>query len=400
MGGNKCTTTSTSVSFFPVKVSTYNPCYTGKCKEIIDSSCIAYTGATLNIINPSNNDIETIIKKINDILANLGDGVIDWNEINASCLGPITSLYDFIINTITSFCSLSETVETIDDTVSGNYSSLDGRIDALETPAITTCGTLGIAPTDSLQQVLNKLKTPICTLQTAVDITGITWNVCGFSVTDPTTIKNAFTTVLEMLCTLKNSIPDDVALPLFDNTDCLGGGAEDSLEVTIDLLKAKLCTLDFSFNPSLLSFQCVPSSNTLQATVQNIITTLSDLKKNSILEVDEHFLLEDVGVSGSCSGKRLTFIGNDSDEKVALNEEDTPGYLIEKIEGVSSLITVNVTPDSGVLKISASIDDNTFISYMLNKIKNTPELKSLFCSIECSIGVCAPSNLTLTNQTV
>ena len=400
MGGNKCTTTSTSVSFFPVKVSTYNPCYTGECKEIIDSSCIAYTGATLNIINPSNNDIETIIKKINDILANLGDGVIDWNEINASCLGPITSLYDFIINTITSFCSLSETVETIDDTVSGNYSSLDSRIDALETPAITTCGTLGIAPTDSLQQVLNKLKTPICTLQTAVDITGITWNVCGFSVTDPTTIKNAFTTVLEMLCTLKNSIPDDVALPLFDNTDCLGGGAEDSLEVTIDLLKAKLCTLDFSFNPSLLSFQCVPSSNTLQATVQNIITTLSDLKKNSILEVDEHFLLEDVGVSGSCSGKRLTFIGNDSDEKVALNEEDTPGYLIEKIEGVSSLITVNVTPDSGVLKISASIDDNTFISYILNKIKNTLELKSLFCSIECSIGVCTPSNLTLTNQTI
>lgn len=400
MGCNKCTTTSTSVSFFPVKTSTYNPCYTGECKEIIDSSCIAYTGATLNIINPSNNDIETIIKKINDILANLGDGVIDWNEINASCLGPITSLYDFIINTITSFCSLSETVETIDDTVSGNYSSLDGRIDALETPAITTCGTLGIAPTDSLQQVLNKLKTPICTLQTAVDITGITWNVCGFSVTDPTTIKNAFTTVLEMLCTLKNSIPDDVALPLFDNTDCLDGGAEDSLEVTIDLLKAKLCTLDFSFNPSLLSFQCVPSSNTLQATVQSIITTLSDLKKNSILEVDEHFLLEDVGVSGSCSGKRLTFIGNDSDEKVALNEEDTPGYLIEKIEGVSSLITVNVTPDSGVLKISASIDDNTFISYMLNKIKNTPELKSLFCSIECSIGVCAPSNLTLTNQTI
>ena len=400
MGCDNCTTTTTSVSFFPVKASAYNPCYTGECKEIIDSSCIAYTGATLNIINPSNNDIETIIKKINDILANLGDGVIDWDEINASCLGPITSLYDFIINTITNFCSLSESVETLDDTVSGNYSSLDSRLDALETPAITTCGTLGINLTDSLQQVLNKLKTPICDLQTAVNITGITWDVCGFSVTDPTTIKNAFITVLEMLCTLKNSIPDDITLPLFDNTDCLDGGAEDSLEVTIDLLKTKICTLDFSFNPSLLSFQCVPSSNTLQTTLQNIITTFSNLKKSSILEVDEHFLLEDVGVSGSCSGKRLTFIGNDSDEKVALNEEDTPGYLIEKIEGVSSLITVNVTPESGVLKISASIDDDTFISYVLNKIKNTPTLKSLFCSIECNVGVCAPSNLTLTNQTV
>lgn len=391
-----CKDCSTSnVSFFPVLNQGVSPCSTGDCESTIDSKCVIYSGATLNVINPSSLDIETIIIKINDILANLGDGVINWEEIDTRCLGGTSSLYDFILNVINSLCDLEETVSGIEESASSFESSTDDRLVLLEVPNITTCGTLGLTSVDTLQQVLTKLKNAICANKTALDISGITWDVCGFSTTPPASIKTAFVSILEMICSIKNSLPEIDSLPTFDNRDCLNGSAIDNLETTIDLLKIAVCEIDGSFNAALLDFECVSSGGDLQTTIQNIITAVSDVEKGLITAIDtNYFELVDVGSSGSCLGKKLNFIYPITDENVAIDNTDTPGYLIDKLEGLNSLISIDVTKVGTKLRISASIDDEAFISHILNTININSTLKNLFCSIVCESADCAPSSLT------
>lgn len=418
----------------------------------MDASQVLYTGLSKpNIPISPGQTLQTILANIDSAISN-SSVAPDFSLFNLHCLRPtytITNTQQFAESITLVLCNLKTAYDAF---VGGSYISdqsvLVTAINDLQDPALIYAP-FGILNSDSIQQVWAKMFTGLSDMATKYDPSTANWDSLGVD-TPPESIADAFDIFIETSIAMSTDISTkEDNIGIFNNTDCLDGGATDTPRATILALKEAVCNLPV-FDSTAITFLCVSAATTLEGTLDNIIGKLSDVTTNYIANTG----LGLVTVSnGNCAGYRVAIddeweglykvavdsadviagtpdflgdkiISSDAsldvavvgdklditianvavDEKVKVNASDpSAGYLINKFAtsgapfGIS--LAINASGDNSKVYINPSIDGRLFIQNFMNMLTSDPELFSLFCAAinQCTASTClAITTLTVT----
>ena len=409
--------------------------YTGLTSKVL------YDGPNLpcTLIN-TGESLNVVFSKLDTALcAVLGD----YSLYNVGCLAPIATQQEFVEAISAYVCTLRADFDTFEDVTFLNYqTSVTNQFLSITSPNIT-CASAGITTADNLTTVYSKYCTKFGQIDSALSLAGVNWAQCFAVPIAPTTIAEGFDLLIDQICQV-NAGGSGVVLPTFNNVgSCLPGtlSATDSLEDTVNKIKTKVCTQP-TFDINALTWGCTtqPSVVTtdLQSAVQAILSQLDSLKQNiptfdpadfTVANVDNGNLClgKSVSISGaigtdqfvksnaadtlpgtledklqagsnitldftSVAGKAIissTGVGSAADEKVKTYVGDsTEGYLNDKVTGGSDPFGIDITTflntTTEKVEIIPSIDPVTFITNVLNAIKNDAALSALLCEIVSS----------------
>jgi len=419
-----------------------------------DSSTVIYTGPALTCSGiATNTNLQTILQTMDaKICASVS---INWSSFNYYCLPTlcscsITTAQQFVETMSNQFCILNSAYNTfVNTTYPAEITTLLGLINGIKAPGLTSCSAVNVGSGDSLNTVLTKILTNLCTIntETSTGLASANWNECFTVSPSPTTLIGAFNTVLDLICQTKALIPGDVTLPTFNNIGtCLASpGSADTLYNTVIKIRTLLCTLP-TFTTSGLTWGCVTTGTDLQSTIQNLLTLTTTNRENSILQVDANFTLTPINGGNPCAGLKLNFVGAGStDRLVASNHSDSsPGTLSDKVlpgtnvtldfsdnthmvinaVGPDHKVSVtsgdptsdylqaklNIKPDSlnivswssvynsttHQLDITPAINLVTLFTDGLNTIASDPTLLAQFCALTCGCQPCTTTTTTTT----
>lgn len=378
---------SNNIIYYPITNST---CTTGNstCSVQVDASCAYYTGANLTSIGvDANTTLQDALTAINTTISEITG--INWDEFDYSCLDdvtPITTAEGFAEAVSAYVCTLNTTVDTfIDTTYATDKTTIEASITAIDEPELSSCTAIGVVDTDTIKQVLTKILTNLCNVNTAIDPSSANWN--AFSVVSPLpdTIIEAFNMVIAWVDDLYSN-PPEAELPQFDTRNtCLSDPQEaDTLYDTVVKIIEKLCELPEFDIDELIWQACIANPNEgggadLISTFNLILQRLNSVYSNRVVTYDsDYFETSYVTVDDACSGLVLTIkdgVGL-SDKLVALDSGDAdPDYLLNKITAGTNITfdtstapgTVIIDCDATDVLVKADAADTT-ADYLINKI--------------------------------
>ncbi len=334
---------------------------------VSDTDCIIYRGSNLPCSGIATNDTLTqILVKIDTQICSItGDySTYQFNCLQDWCECTITTEAQFV-DVITAYtCETRTNLDTFINTTFPAYQdAVNTRFLAIEIPGIT-CVSASVTDTDTIQTVLSKYCTLFGFILEDIDISDIEWSNCYTVVSPPTTIKASIIELLSQICQTKALITGSI-LPTFDNTsNCLEGGATDSLVTTIGLLTNAVCSSAI-FNAGEISWSCLEDDlpTTLQDTIQDIINHVHDLATQSVTSWSGDFIVSATNPENPCAGVTIALATPiNSDRFVASNADDaSPGTLIDKLEEGDN-ITLDAVSDPGRVIINAAGSDHLVIS--------------------------------------
>lgn len=377
------------------------------CSSSSDGCTCTYTGSNLPCSGINTNDsLNTALEKID---AQICSSIGDYSSYQFNCLTPVDTEAEFV-DAITDYvCTLNSTLTTFTGTTFPAYqTAVDARFDAIEVPAIT-CSSASVVNTDTLTQVLTKYCTKFASIDTALSLSGVTWNSCYTVVSTPTTIAAGFNQLISQICQTKTLISS--SLPTFNNSaNCLSGTTTDSLVTTIGLITTQLCSTA-TYNGSVTS-DCLTLPGTLEGDIQEIVDKVDVLSKEK-LTYSNDFVLTATNPGNPCAGKTIALATPiNSDRFVASNASDSsPGTLISKLEeGTNITLDDTTTPGKVIInstgddhKVSSSTLDNTY-GFLVDKLEGStvngititpvynPSTKKVTLQLSVDAGFCEAVN--------
>lgn len=428
---------------FDVQSFISNSCLECQQQNCLPVKYLCYTGPDLACSGIETGDtLEEALQKLDtQVCSALGDySTYQFNCLTAWWGDPITTEADFV-DAITGYaCELSDSITVFTNTTFPDYQNeVNNRVDDLEDPSIT-CASAGVTSGDNLVQILQKYCTKFGEIDDALDLTGVSWNACFTVITPPDTLTEAFNLLANQICSVKTIAEEAAVLPVFNNTgNCLSGGSDDTLVVTIGLMIDKLCE-DFPFDAGDVDWGCVDDDGAedLQEAFQALTNQVSSNMSILITDVSADFTLSLTDVMDPCAGMTLglaTPLVN-NDRLVASNVSDlfpgtlidklaggtnvtldditipgqviinvdndhlllagpgdgTPGVLIDKVNGSNSN-GVTITPAYNAfteqVDLGLSVDLSTLAPALLTYISGNPEVLAQFCAMVSSCAACA-----------
>ena len=211
--------------------------------------------ALVPLISASDN-LDTIIANINSRLCTLTSVGLNYSGFNYSCLR--------VGGNLNSVGTAITTAQQFTEATSAALCSLNTRTLALEIPAFTAACVSGITSgTSTLSQILTAYGTKLCSINTQMDLTGVTplcfttapatsadlqtwfdWvvsNVCSIKTTTDANV----TAVTTNANNLKTYISGGSAVPASINTSCItGGSATSTLSAAAILFTSQICAIN------------------------------------------------------------------------------------------------------------------------------------------------------------
>lgn len=441
---------SNSPLIFDVQSFINNSCLDCQQQNCLPVKYLCYTGPNLTCSGIDTGDtLEVALQKLDtQVCSAIGDySTYQFHCLTAYWGSAITTESEFV-DAITQYvCGVQTSLTTLSGTTFPAYqSTVNARVSSVESPSIT-CTSAGVSSGDTLTQILQKYCTKFGSIDTALNLSSVTWNTCFTVISAPTTLQAAFNLLVGQICTVKAIADAAAVLPVFNNTgSCLASpGASDSLVSTINKIKTRLC-LTGTYDASLISWDCMTPGTTLQNSIASIVSSINTTQKILITDVSADFTLEATDPDDVCSGLTLSLATPlvNSDRLVASNVSDmSPGTLIQKLTAGTNLslddttspghVIINATNDhlvkaggpddapntlvskinglnaSGVsvnpsynsgtkqLDIGVTADFSIFAVNMLNYINANPSVKALLCSIMSDCLDCVTYNYTVAN---
>lgn len=454
MACTNCTQSNPSITgFLPNTCLEQNSCF-------LDAGCVVYTGPALTCSAVATNDsLDIILQKIDPLLC---AATGNYSTYNTYCLAPISTQKQFVETISNYVCTLNTTVTTfIGTTYANNQTTINNRLTALESPAIT-CASAGVTSADTLQTVLNKYCTKFGQIDAAINPSGANWSSCYTVSPAPTTIVGGFNTLISQICILKALVESGTsALPTFNNVgSCLAAPVttSDTLVNTVNKIKVRLCQTG-TLDTTALTFGCVSNSvssgTDLQGTLQNILTKITAISQVLPTQFDtSNFTVTNVDNGNPCLGKKIqltvpsnpdrlvaatpsdtnpgtlqqklvpgtnvtldyitspgfVIINNTGgvgvgDHKVAVSSTDpSPNYLGLKVVTGGAVNGIQVTPTvdvvNNVLLLNVSVNPVTLFQALIDSLSSDPGLYASFCAATagCPSPCDAPTNVTVTYQ--
>ena len=436
------------------------PCPTISSTGNVDTDNILYSGANLSCSNILTNDtLTTILGKIDSQICS---AIGNFSTYNTGCLAPTPTLQSFVETISAYVCTTRVNLDNFTGTTFPTYqTTVTNALATISNPNLTLCSKSGIIAGDSLNTILTKLANSVCDIyDTQLNLASVNWAQCFVVGTAPTTISQAFSTIISQICQLNTliQVSGGGTLPTFNTTGtCLPSpSTSDSLVSTVGKLITRSCATP-TFDINALTWGCLTKPSTvtgdLQDAFQTVLTSVSNQTQNFPAQFSSDFNITNIDSGNPCLGKLVSLaVPSSQDRFVASTAIDTspgtlqdklvggtgvtidfttsPGeaiinasstgggdgqvyvdvtdtvkdFLISKIEGGSSNLGVTIVPiidatnSSHTLKLNLNIDTNTLVLGILSAITASPSLQTAFCNAinSCPSPCSAPSNVTVT----
>lgn len=343
----------------------------------MDASYIIYTGTnTTNVPITANQNLETILQHI-DTAIGTSNSAPNYTSFNLHCLRPtytITNTQQFAESITDFLCTFSANYTTFSGTTyPAAISTITTAINGLQDPALTY-SPFSITNTDGIQTVYSKMFTGFTAISTSIDPYTANWST--LSITPSHSVVTTWNNVISYVSGLATTVAGkQAALGTFDNSsNCLAGGATDSISTTVNLLRSYICTLT-GYSSGSITWGCVSSSDTLTGALNNIISTLSSVATNYLSNVGTGLIRT---TAGACGGyvASVDTTWNGLYQVMVDDADSSPDYLVNKIESTDSSITISNTgtalnlsvatsPNSNKLKVNSG---DTSPDYLANKV--------------------------------
>ena len=362
-----------------------------------DASNITYTGPAMTCLDiETNTDLQTILEAINTkVCVEGGTWDFDYACLPTLCECTVNSAQTFAEAISSQFCSLYTAYTTFIGEYGGTFPAyqtvVDTNFDNIENPALTiSCA--NITSTDTIWEVLSKLGTKLCSINTALNPVGITNSCYTFSAT---TTNGAFQELIDWMCTIKTTVDGfNNTLPTFNNAEtCIAGVS--SLYDTVVAIRNLLCTKP-DFTVGSIESSCLTIGSTLQSTITELVGATDYLLQSHITSVTGTGLSLNPPGGDPCGGMNLALdLSAVTDTKVSVDASQTAGYLYEKLTaGTGIAITeIGSTPDKTV-EISSTVEDTKEVKvdgsgtegYLLDKITVADSIDGVIAFTKGNVG--------------
>lgn len=360
---NSSNSNPTNISGIQLFYQTANQCSTATNSCTTDIRTMSYNGPVLPCSNiATGTNMEDVLIAFDTKLCAVTGNYATYNKACLDDGGAITTEQQFVEQISSFVCNLRSDYDTfVGVTFEAYKTSVTANFSAINNPNLTSCVAVGIVPTDSLTQVLNKLHTAICDIHsTHLSFSSVNWSQC-FTSSVPSSLPEALDILIDQICLVKTEVAGaGGALPTFNNTSsCLETPtATDSLVDTVTKIRTRLCQTP-TFDINNLTWACVTKpSNTatdLQGAFQAILNKLSTISQN-LPVFSSDFQVAPVNASDPCLGKSISLSpgGGVTDRYVAVSGLDTsPGTLVQKLQAGTG-ITLDTTTTPGQMIINSS----------------------------------------------
>lgn len=255
------------------------------------------------------NTLDEVIANINARLCTLTSVGLNYSGFNYACLRLGGNL-DSVGTAITSAQGFTESTAAA-------LCSLNTRTLALETPTFTAACVTGITSgTSTLSQILTAYGTKLCSINTQLDLTGVTPSCFTTAPSTSADLQVWFDWVVSNVCSIKTTTDANVtavttnanniktyisggsAVPASIDTSCIpGGSATSTLSAAAVLFSGQICAINTALssvptaNYSLLwatnfgstpyygyTFGLTNTSTTLQIQLDRVVSTLGRMK--------------------------------------------------------------------------------------------------------------------------
>lgn len=383
------------------------------CPVILDTKCSVYNkfGQINNLpfMNmPNGSTLTAILERIDDILSETSPLFSPYESLCLKFPGfIINDLPSFISTVDDKFCSISTDLNNVNTFLTTEISNLTSAVDTINHPEITdNCG-LGILTTDTIKQILLKLKDGFCLLNQnifsdnspsflPIESSTVRWLLAGNKNHTPTAIVKKSATAGNTVQILSDGlfVPNtgsgliqnlsfntgtrDLAISSGNTVNIPTGNVNQTLSLNTSTKKLSITggnTVDFA--PIIPVF----SQTSISPTSTNSIQLLASGTANTNITANAK-ISSDVGniVSIHSDGLFAPTPVASPDEKVKASSAGTTGTLIEKVEGcVNGSITTVVSYNNIADKLTVCSGINT--TTLLTEISSTPALLTALCNM-------------------
>lgn len=192
------------------------------CPVVLSDTCVFYRGTDVLThlgVNPDE-DLRTILTKINDVISQINPTVIDFDSFNLRCYTVTSNLETFIQETIDKVCALERDLVMVHDMLIENTNSLENAINLLSFVNLE-----GVPEPIPLNDYNQQTHITLQSILGQINLAGLEWDTCFTPTFTPANIKEGFELLLGMFCSLQSSVngyqPDTkkVKVSALDNTE-------------------------------------------------------------------------------------------------------------------------------------------------------------------------------------
>lgn len=411
------------------------------CPIKLDTECVIYNkkGLTqselINISYPNGTDLKTILDRIDVLLGQ--NNIFNFDSYDLSCLRalyPINGFGDFATAVSKEICGLKSDLDTINCSLSGQINNFNILIDTLNHPNFSdTCG-LGITTSDTIRDILIKLKDGFCSLKNIIlsenspsflpiNSSSVSWISGGIKGHQPTAnvkISTASGNTLQLLSdglfvptTSSSLAPQILSYNAGTRVISLSGGGgtvtlppdNDSQNLTFNCT-SKILSISGGNTADLSCLVETPNSKTDTNSIQTVLSGGSNRNISSNVKIS------------TCSGNLLTiqsdglcatytppesFSTTDEKLKASSSDANPAGYLDEKVEGagvgalttttvfnaLTNKVKISTTADISALLTALAADENfcsaiTACICFKFRLVNTGVISATYSYVDCS----------------
>lgn len=408
------------------------PCATSSgCPINLDTSCVFYNLSSdvpsdLTCINlPNGTSLKDILEAMDTAIC---QALPDIGSYSLPCLTAsysILNFQDFAEAVDYELCYTRSIIASTKSALEVTIGNLSTLITSIYTPNITDCGDIGLDPTDTIVEVLQKYADKLCEIvndccadnspsivaTNSSTLAFVTSGTKNHNITGSVKVSSVFGNMITVNpdgLYVSVSIPDMIQTLSYDsgtNTLSISGGnsvvlgaAAAAQTLTFDCLSMILGISD----GNTVDLSCIAGGPFVETPlVANDSTSINFTTSGT----SGHILTGSVILDG-VTGAGDNIIVNTglglyapppsaaADEKVKLNNVDpTSGYLEDKLAGViNSLITATVTSNN--ISHQADIEATLDVAALLNEINITPAFLTTFCNM---VKACLCFKFRITN---
>lgn len=349
-----------------------DPCSnTSGCPINLDTACVFYklidtTPSGLTCIGlPNGTNLKTILEAFDQKLCSISG--FSYSPYNLGCLRDsyvITNVQQFSEAVATEICATKTNLTNINTSLTASITNINSTLASILVPSLTDNCFLGITPTDTLSQILQKILDTLC-------------NILNINFTDQSPILNAINS---------NSI-------LFTTSGVKNHTLLASLRVSTDVGNTVQVRTNGIFVPSVASgFQIlsydVPTrtitlsggGGTVTLPADNDAQTLSFNTLTKILTISNG---NTVDLSSLAASLTETFITANDSATIDFTTSGTSNHTITGSVKISANAgnTITAQPDGLYVPASVFSFSDTDIATLLTDIGSNPALKSQLYSL-------------------
>lgn len=343
-----------------------DPCDDNGCSIILDANCIFYnlhdtTPSRLTCVGvPNGTSLRTILEEFDTKLCSITS--LNYSGYNLSCLRDSHSILtnqNFAEAVAEEICNTQSSLASLNTSITTQITNINNTISGILVPNLTDNCLLGIEPTDTLSQILQKILNKLC-------------EILNINFSDQSPVLNAINT------TSINFVTSGTKNHNITATVKVSGDAGNALETRGNGLFVPATSSGLqliSYNAGTRTITLSGGGGSVILPADNDSQTLSFNTLTKILSISNG---NTVDLSSLSASPTETFITANDTSSIDFTTSGTSNHTIQAEVKISATVgnQVSINPDGIFVPASTVVVDDTLVNDILTEIDGDSILKA------------------------